>query len=411
MDNKTAIINYWWDTTNYGANLTAYAIQQILLSLQMESKLINNISGNFKKISKKIFALKTFEKEYLSVSDFINSYEDFKVLNDNFDNFLVGSDQVFRPKTNGKDRNYQYLLDFVNINKKKIAISASFGVDKEQFLKETPEKIIEKMKRALQTFDFISVREKSGIEICRNLFDVNAKWIIDPVFILNKTNYENLFENSKQDFKDKIISYVFNKKRKYIDVHKYLSKKYNVEVVDLFKNNEPQVSIEDWLKAIKECKLLITNSFHGMCFAIIFNKPFICIVNSETGITRYSSVFEMLEIENQCIENPLEIMKRDCIFKVDYEKVNANIEKQRQIGLEYLKKALEAPVCKQKEKLDAKIAFLEEKICEMEEELTLKNLIKKELWNKWLVIYHCYLPKFIKNIISYFWQKRKNKCK
>ena len=293
---------------------------------------------------------------------------------------------------------YQYLLDFTNIDKKKIAFSASFGVDKEQFLKETSRETIDKMNISLKSFDLISVREKSGIEICKDLFNVKAEWIIDPVFIMNKSNYDELIKNSTKDFSNKIVSYVLDTNKEYKKAYKYFSKKYNSKIIELADSNE---SIENWLASIKSCKFLITDSFHGMCFAIIFNKPFICITNKERGATRFESILEMLNIENQCINNINEIFEKDCIFKIDYTKVNQRIEKEAKKGLYFLQKALEAPIGKKEEKIEAKMQFLENKVCKLEKEATLKYQIKKKLWNLWLIIFHEYLPNPIKNIIRF----------
>ena len=112
-----------------------------------------------------------------------------------------------------------------------------------------------------------------------------------------------------------------------------------------------------------------------MCFAIIFNKPFICITNKERGATRFESILEMLNIENQCINNINEIFEKDCIFKIDYTKVNQRIEKEAKKGLYFLQKALEAPIGKKEEKIEAKMQFLENKVCKLEKEATLKYVV------------------------------------
>ena len=392
---KTMIINYWANRINYGADLTAYALQYLINNLgDYSCFLIDNQFLCLKFLYNKLNFFKDFEKN-IKKSEYLYKYSDFNNLNNYTKIFITGSDQVFRVSGLGNHR-YQYLLDYVNSNKKKIAFSASFGVNKEQFIKETSQKTIENMKFSLSSFDFISVREKSGVKICKDLFDIDTEWIIDPVFIMDNSKYDELIKNSTKDFSNKIVSYVLDTNKEYKKAHKYLSKKYNLEVIELANSNE---SIENWLAAIKNCKFLITDSFHGMCFAIIFNKPFICLSNKDRGATRFESILEMLGIDNQCIDNPLEILEKDCIFKVDYDRVNQRIEEERQRGLYFLKKALEAPVGKREEKIEAKMQFLENKVIELEQQATLKYQIKKELWNLWLIIFHRYLPNPIKKII------------
>ncbi len=392
--NKINILNYWW-AANYGANLTAYALQKLIEN----SILVDN--SDFQQYlcdSTQIFH-HNFAKKYLKTSNHYIKVQDFLNLAKNSNTFIVGSDQVFRAKLNKRIAE-TFLLDFVDINSKKIAFSASFGVDKEKFLQENSSETIEHMKTSLKSFDFISVREKSGVEICKDIFNVDAEWIIDPVFILDKKYYENLTTQSNQNFNGKIVSCIFDKKDNKSD--KFLSKKYNAEVIELWNSN---LSIEEWLSAIKDCKFLITNSYHAMCFAIIFNKPFISLSKDMGASARFESLFEMLGIEDQSINNINEIYEKDCIFKIDYEKVNQRIEEERQRGLDFLKKALESPAGKKEEKIEAKMQFLENKICELEQQATLKYQIKKELWHLWLIIFHKYLPNSIKNIIRFMRNK------
>ena len=391
---NVCIFNFWW-VSNYGALLTAYAIQFLINKLEYNPLLIDN-SYRYNNLISEIFA-KNFEQRYLKTSNKVYLYSDLNNLNKKSNLFITGSDQILRPIA-ARERLSQYLQDFVSINSKKITIAASFAVDKKTLLEETDFQILEKMKIALRSFDFVSVREKSGVEICKDLFDIDAEWIIDPVFIMDKFNYDELIKNSTRDFSNKIVSYVLDPNKKYNKAYKYLEKRYNRKILKTAYSN---ISVENWLASIKNCEFLITDSFHGMCFAIIFNKPFICITNQKRGATRFESILEMLNIENQCINDINEIYEKDCIFKIDYEKVNQRITEEAQRGLDFLKKTLAAPVGKKEEKIEAKMQFLESKVYELEKEATLKYQIKKELWNLWLIIFHKYLPKPIKIIIRF----------
>ena len=416
MDNKIYITNFWHTRDNYGANLTAFALQEALQQLGFENKLVNNpIFANEIKL-KKFFGFK-FQQQHLKTTQKIG--QNAGILNSDGEIFITGSDQVFRPIYTQKKLD-QYLLDFVTQNKKKIAFSASFGVDKEQFLKENSQEIIEHMKNSLKSFDFISVREKSGVEICKDLFDVDAQWIIDPVFILDKSKYDELIENESchseldsesnimrsrnefgMTFDDKIVAYVLDTSNDYKKAYKYLVKKYDTNVIETANSN---ISVESWLKSIRDCKLFVTDSFHGMCFAMIFNKPFICLANKSRGRARFDSICEMLCVENRCIDSINEVYEKDCVFKVDYAVTNERIEQERQKGLEFLKTALEAPVKITQEKIDSRITYLENRVKELETDNNLKYQLKKYLWEKWLIIYHVCLPTPIKNIIHIFWQ-------
>ena len=401
MQNNINIFNYWYTDGNYGAVLTAYALQCLVETFGRASLLVDNFKKN--PTHKTTSVTTTFTKNNLQITEKILSVSALLALANNSSNFIVGSDQVFRPIYTNKMIE-QFLLDFVIPQSKKIAFSASFGVDKDSFLEENAPEVIEHMKNSLRSFDFISVREKSGVEICRDLFDVKAEWIIDPVFILDRAKWDELIENSTphpsplpqgaRENSPQIVSYVLDTNKEYKKASKYLSKQHNAEVIELANSNE---SVENWLKAIRDCKFLITDSFHGMCFAIIFNKPFICLANKKRGATRFESILEMLNIDYQCINNIKEIYERNCIFEVDYDVVNKRIEEERQRGLDFLKTALEAPVQVTPEKIEARMKFLENKVCELEQQATLKYQVKKELWNLWRIIFHKYLPEPVKN--------------
>ena len=399
QNNKIFICNYWWNCNNYGALLTAFAINKLVEN----SYLVNDLRINFyKAINKKYDFSYPFKRDFLKTEDIKEMYLNLEKLNDISNTFITGSDQVFRGGTIYDGRLSQYFLDFVKPDKKKIAFSASFGVDKEQFLKETSKETIEKMKNSLKSFDFISVREKSGIEICNDIFNVDAEWIIDPVFILDKCNYDDLIKNASNSYKNKIVAYTLDTSKEYKKAYKYLSKKYNKKVIETANSN---ISVENWLKSIRDCDLFLTDSFHGMCFAIIFNKPFICISNKSRGGTRFNSICEMLDIKNQCIDSINEIYKINCIFEIEYEKVNSKIEKERQKGLNLLKTALETPTQITQEKIDSRNKYLVNRIIELENQNNLNFQLKRWLWYKWLITFHN-LPEFIKSFIQYLRGKR-----
>lgn len=396
MKNKIYLINYWFSIKNNGANLTAFALQNLLHNFCYKSYLIDNTPKHILKPKNKFNSKKIFQKKYLQkTKHIIKNLEGFN----NFSKiFITGSDQVFRPIYTYTKLG-QFLLDFVKPDAKKIAFSASFGVDKEQFLKENTPDVIEHMKFSLSSFDFISVREKSGVQICKDLFGLDAEWIIDPVFILDKSKYDDLMKDATKDFSGKIVSYVLDTNDDYKKAYKNLSEKYNKKVVEIANSN---ISVENWLSAIKNCEFLITDSFHGMCFAIIFNKPFICVANKQRGKTRFDSICEMLNIENQCIDNISEIYDKDCIFKYDKELINKRINEEKEKGLKFLEKALNAPIQITEAKKEVRLRYLEERVSELEEQ----NNFRYQLKLKCIEIFEL-LPKCLQEFIYQTWLKIK----
>ncbi len=256
---------------------------------------------------------------------------------------------------------------------------------------------------------FISAREKDGVEICKDVLGVDAEWIIDPVFVLEKEKWEELIEGitphpshlpqgarELSSYKNKIVSYVLDTSEEYDKAYKYLEEKYNKQVIKTANSN---ISIENWLVSIRDCDLFVTDSFHGMCFALIFNKPFICLANKDRGASRFESICEMLGVQYQCIESISEVMDRDCVFKIDYNQVNEKIAYERQRGLDFLKKALDAPIKVTQEKIDTRLRYLEKRVVELEKQ----NNLPYQLWQTWKNIFF-YLPEPVKMTISFFWK-------
>ena len=103
---------------------------------------------------------------------------------------------------------------------------------------------------------------------------------------------------------------------------------------------DTNLGIAEWLAAIKNCKLLITDSFHGSCFAMILNKPFICVRNKGRGNTRLNSIIELFGIGNNIVDSVNDIYEREIIFDMNYKEINEKIEKERQHSLAILENVL-----------------------------------------------------------------------
>ena len=348
-----AILNFWW-TSNYGAILTAYALQQVLENMGITSQLVNYQYGYKKKLFKNSL-FENFANKYLNISEKLSSKKDFDKLAKSVNTFLVGSDQVFNTYMT-KNRLNEYLLGFPMTEAKRVAISASFGVEKLNITNE----LRYRYKNYLKMFDYITVRETSGIDICKKEFDCDAQWLIDPVFIADKKIYKNICKTAKLDCSGKILTYVLDENQKYKDKYKELSTKFNKEVFSITKNN---VNVQDWLNAIKTCEYLITDSFHGMCFAIIFNKPFICIVNKDRGAARFSSLFDKLDIQKSCLYENISDVNIDMIdFQTtNYQTVNNNLAEIQRTAFDKVKSMMYDDKILSNDALAAQINILKDK--------------------------------------------------
>ncbi len=357
--NKVCIFNYWWSAVNYGAILTAYSLQKLVDNFGYDSYLVDNSRKSHLFIYNNFNFSQKFAKSYLKTTSWIHTYTDLKNLSKDCNTFIVGSDQVFNKKI-ARSNFEQFMLLFADINAKKIAVSACFGKDETEFINDYSEEEKEIFKKSLSIFDYISLREESGVDICKNILGIGAKLIFDPVLLLDTIEFDKLAEKSKFNVSGKIVTYLMHPKNKL---------KADNDYVNLFASN---LSVEDWISAIKNCKYLITDSFHGTCFALLFNKPFICVVNSANGNSRFNSVFNNLGIKNQSI-NSVEDISEDKIFDIDYNTVNEKISEQRKLGLQFLEDALKGEKNHSANALEIKTEYLEKRIMQMEKEFTLKN--------------------------------------
>ena len=250
------------------------------------------------------------------------------------------------------------------------------------------------MKNSLKSFDYISVREQSGVDICSDVFGVEAKCIPDPVIIFD--NWEELIKNSDEDFrtdfeKNKIVSYIFGKTDEYLKVYNYLSDKYKTGVLDL---EDYKTSPENWLYAIKNCDLFVTNSFHGLCFAILFKKNFIVLIKENESPARFDALFNLLGIKNQCVFLK-QIYEKDCVFEVNYEETERKIKEARERGYEFLLKSLKEEPPLSEERQSAKEIVRENYLKKLKEKRNLRSKFKKVYHYFRLLMLNFILPEIV----------------
>lgn len=327
------IINFWW-CDDHGAILTAFALQQFLRKEGFSSELLK--CWRYCDEKKREGGIsEVFEKQYMkSSAKTYETYDDIFVgknnlqLNNDYIGFITGSDQVFRPEYVPDS----WYLSFVK-GKGKIAAAASFGTD--EFICDD----IERFKRindSLKSFDYISVREDSGVVLCKEKFNVDAAHILDPVFLIDRGEYEKIIHNSSlKKEKEYIFCYIrdLTPDIKYKIVNMGAENKY--EVVWCSEN----MPIEDFLFNILNCSYMITDSYHGMCFSIIFNKDFLCIKNRERGRARFDSLQRQLCLNDSNFLNENERM--DKVEPIDYTGINDRLNKLSEEGKKWLKNALE----------------------------------------------------------------------
>lgn len=351
---KLGLITFHY-ANNYGALLQTFATIKFFESIGIDVVLINLIRRPRNRLLSFIYRdllnrkFKIFMENHLFPISQRKYFADqnLSVLNQDFDGFIVGSDQVWRIE-NTVAFGYRYFLDFVDNQKIKIAFSSSFGIG----TWNQDKNVTNKVKELLSSFNVITVRERSGVNICNTIFDLNATMTIDPVLYFRKTFYEESFLRSKFNLPSK-YGVVFFLDKLQPDcrflIHEKICKKkvINISIKKLTIGNNKWYdifpkSVEKWLYYISKADFVITESFHCMVFAIIFKKKFVCVVNERRGRTRVESLLELLHLEYLMIERKqftTEIVQEKLSIDFDKDSVarilNNEIEKSKTIWSDF----------------------------------------------------------------------------
>ena len=301
--------NFWAETAELSAN---HSLQYYLRGAVRLSK------------------FKEFDERYIKTRFNIPYIEE---VTDDYDFFVVGSDQVWNPKC--ESVLLPPSIRFLNFvpREKKIAYAASIG------LKEIPDEFKELWRQGMTSFPHISVRESNAVDIVKNLTGRDAKLVLDPVFLLTADEWQKISRrpawlNEKYQ-RGYILTYFFDNIK--LAAVENLSKKMNLPVINLLDENNFNHYIagpEEFLHLFANATTIFTNSFHGTAFSILFKRPFNIFIKpgtwSETVSERMTSLLKMFNLENRMataqnnyrMDSPLDIdfSTRDKILPIEREK-------------------------------------------------------------------------------------------
>lgn len=291
-----------------------------------------------------------FIRENVQITDLFKSEKDFKNIGKyNFKAFVTGSDQVWRPKYSPVLENH--FLGFLpkNGDVKKIAYAASFGVGNWEFnARQT--KICASL---AQSFDQISVREDSAVNLCKEKLKVDSVVALDPTMLVDKEEYVKLVEKDNiPQLPGTLLNYILDltpDKKKIVDqvADEFTIKPVSIMPKGIFREVGKHKlddcicpPVTNWLRGFMDAKFVVTDSFHGTVFSIIFNKPFLAIGNAKRGITRFSSLLKILGLEDRLVLNYDESIKEKINTPIDYEKVNTILDQKKKEAYQFLENSL-----------------------------------------------------------------------
>ncbi len=336
---EVAIMNMWWGC-NYGANLTGYALQQSLQQLGYSSKLLHYTAGCIPDASYTGSVFEQFAKEMLNTTAKINTFSELSRLNASFDTFIVGSDQVWRYGYTS-EADYQYFLDFVHPNKKLIACAASLGSSSVEY----PRRMHEKIHCHLSRFDAISVREPDAVTLLEEMFHTKAQWIIDPVFMHDATWWSALADRCTDSLpKGYVARYVLDDSAELQS--KIAEQLDGLSCVDAANLHGRKSSVYRWVKIIRDCDYLLTDSFHGMCFALIFRKPFLVLANRARGISRFTFLLESCGLSERLAAEIKDIKRSTLTAALDASDLDSQLAPLVERAKLFLEQSLKQPLQK-----------------------------------------------------------------
>jgi hypothetical protein len=333
---KVGIVTFH-QANNYGAVLQCYALAETLKTFKYDVELIDlPLHGKIKSIRAKLRdkvmsrAFTHFKKNFLP---------SITKNNDNQDVCVFGSDQVWNPQIT-KNKYPLYFGTWVGPNVTKIAYAASFGLSSWDFPDYTPV-----VTEQLSTFKAIGVREKSGVEICKNTFNVDSEQVVDPTLLL--TDYSHVFTKRKRQ--NALVCYIFIKEDERMQQIRKIGSKCNLQPILLNDmrlrkgiKSIPFPTVNTWLSYLEASDFVLTDSFHCMVFSILFKKNFIAIPAIPERAGRMKSLLSELGLESRFFNSIDEAADSVVIFeKINYNKVDEKINMLRQSSLLFLQKALE----------------------------------------------------------------------
>lgn len=333
-----------WHGRNYGAVYTSYALQQFLKHLDYEVTLLDIADSDINKDETTPF--RRFLKAE-GATTLPTGRETAYSLNNQFDAFVVGSDLVW-------SHNYLsqfFFLDFVTAEKRRVGYSCSMST----YMKP-PRRYAARITKLLKRFDGVSFRESTMQPFFQEHYSCAGKWVIDPVFLLSQEHWERLAEKHKEEKRPHIATYILDptesKRALLLDLHKKtdlplsnivdVQKEGNAEALDL-PGTRDNVTLYEWLFNIATCDYFVTDSYHGLCFALIFNKPFICICNAERGAARFESLLGRLELTQRLIPGNTSQVDDGLLTPVQWDKTNKLIQEWVEDSRKWLEQALTTP--------------------------------------------------------------------
>lgn len=349
---KIALLTIW-HIGNYGAEMQAYATVKAIKQIGHEVTLIDlrltdvlpstlkiKIASQISKHSKWSRKLNSFWNEFMADSIRYTSLEQLRSNPPLADVYLVGSDQVWNPVlTEGLSK--AYFLDFGNDETRRVSYASSLGVSKF----ENQQKFIEDYRPLLKRFNYVSCREKTGVNFLKHNLDIDAVNVLDPTLL--HTDYSEITGNLSED--ETLVFYPVSHDVTHIEeMSCKLAAELNLRYINanhkkpLFRSIKwDGLSVNEWLKTIGQAKFVVTPSFHGVAFSIIFHRQFIVAGTNAKRSSRIIDLLDALGLSDRIYSSVEDVMTDKPWEKtIDYTQVDAKLNILRDTSWKYLLNSL-----------------------------------------------------------------------
>lgn len=357
---------------NYGGVLQNFALYSVLRQNGYQVETINYKKAKHQRVKQSIFRLlrlcggifcvryiacfnpkfallyyiREFADKYIEFSRTLKSSKDLEKISSGYDIFIVGSDQVWRKIFIYDDMGPYFFSFLTGKSQKRFSYAASLGTDDVEY--NTQE--IKYINHLIKEFCGVSVREQSSISLIRDVMKWQCpepQFTLDPTLLLDKEEYLHLIReaNVKEPSPLNLFYYVLDNNEEKARKIQNIADKLNLKPYTIYfsdKKKSGQVikqgfipKVEQWLACIYYADFVITDSFHGMVFSIIFNKQFLVWGNKERGAARFNSLLDVLQIRNRFITSE-EVVPIESIGEIDYKKVNILLRQYRNQSFNYL---------------------------------------------------------------------------
>lgn len=354
---KVGILNFQYSTHNYGAVLQAAALERICRQLGHDAEHLDymakpkvSLKGRVGRLLRATGLRKTpkanqvaneeaferFRQSFINRTKRIKSAKEFPAVAKGFDSVVVGSDQVWRPAF-AKDT-IAFFLGYVPKGVDRVSYAASFGTAAWEQADDTV--LTSKVQEELRQFKAISCREESGVEICKDVFGVEAAHVLDPLLLVDESFFEKVVSKSSVKPGARLVYYKLDSTPDFQDDLYVVGSELGSDAVNIYLKDSgfrEYREVPDWLALIRNSEVVVTDSFHCICLGLRFGKEVIFCPNERRGQARLDSLFKKLGVEAESLPLDLKTPMSKLSKRGDIEAILRN---ERTHSLKFLADAL-----------------------------------------------------------------------